>query len=146
MDHKQFENHVVIVAWLNIGAAALFAAGGIFVFTFLAGIGVATGDREALPVLAAVGTSVALFLIALSVPGFLAGYGLLQRRPWARILAVVVGFLQLVNFPIGTAIGLYTIWILFDEQASTVFPLATLPETGGSAQSSTEARPGPDED
>jgi len=142
MDRMQFENHVVIVAWLNIGAAALFAAAGIFVFTFFAGIGLASGDPEAIPILAMVGTSAALFLISLSVPGFLAGYGLLQRRPWARVLAIVVGFLQIVNFPIGTAIGAYTIWILFDEQAATVFPLASLPETGGSEESRPPSEPG----
>lgn len=136
MDRTQFENHVVIVAWLHVGAAALFAAGGIFVFTLFAGIGIASGDAEALPILAAIGTSAALFLVTLSVPGFLAGLGLLRRRPWARILAIVVGFVQLVNFPIGTAIGIYTIWILFDEQASTVFPLATLPPAGPTSDAS----------
>ena len=44
----------------------------------------------------------------LGLPGLLAGYGLLTRKPWARILAIVVGILSLLNFPVGTAIGLYT--------------------------------------
>lgn len=142
MDRRQFENHVVIVAWLHVGAAALFAAGGIFVFTFFASIGLAARDAEALPILGAIGSAVALFLLSLSVPGFLAGYGLLQRRPWARVLAIVIGFLQLVNFPIGTAIGAYTIWILFDEQAATVFPLSTLPPAGDPGESRPPAEEG----
>jgi hypothetical protein len=128
MDRRQFENHVVILGWLHVGAGAIFAVMGIFVFTFFTGIGVAADDPEAFPVLATVGASVALLLLVLSLPGLLAGFGLLKRRAWARILAIVVGFLQLVNFPIGTAIGAYTLWILFDEQAAEVFPLIG-PET-----------------
>lgn len=142
MDRTQFENHVVIVAWLHIGASALFAAAGIFVFTLFAGIGVAAQDPEALPILATFGTAAALFLVTVSVPGFLAGYGLLHRRPWSRVLAIVVGFLQLVNFPIGTAIGAYTIWILFDEQAATVFPLVPLPPAGSGQEGPTTPEEG----
>jgi hypothetical protein len=55
----------------------------------------------------------------LGLPGLLAGYGLLTRKPWARILAIVVGILSLLNFPIGTAIGLYTQWALSDEQRTS---------------------------
>lgn len=40
------------------------------------------------------------------------GWGLLDRRPWARILALVLGFLALLRFPFGTALGIYTIWVL----------------------------------
>jgi hypothetical protein len=124
MERKQFENHVVILGWLHVGAGAIFALMGVFVFTFFTGIGLVADDPEALPILAVVGSSVALLLLVLSLPGLLAGYGLLKRRAWARILAVVVGFLQLINFPLGTAIGVYTLWVLFDEQAAEVFPLA----------------------
>ncbi len=44
--------------------------------------------------------------------GIVAGIGLLQRAPWARILALVMGFLSLISFPFGTALGIYTIWVL----------------------------------
>jgi hypothetical protein len=86
----------------------------------LTGIGVATGEAEAMTVLGVVGTAVGL-LTVLAIPGLLAGYGLLSRKPWARILALVVGILGLVNFPIGTAIGLYTFWVLTQETATEYF-------------------------
>ena len=44
--------------------------------------------------------------------GVAAGIGLLQRAPWARILALVMAFLSLLSFPFGTALGIYTIWVL----------------------------------
>ena len=51
------------------------------------------------------------FLIRGAV-GVAAGVGLLQRAPWARILALVMGFISLLSFPFGTALGIYTIWVL----------------------------------
>ena len=49
--------------------------------------------------------------------GFFAGWGLLQRESWARILALVVGFLALLNVPLGTALGIYTLWVLLPGQS-----------------------------
>src|SRR5208337_1363036 len=43
--------------------------------------------------------------------------GLLQRQGWARIFALVVGFVALLNVPIGTALGIYTLWVLLPRQS-----------------------------
>jgi hypothetical protein len=42
----------------------------------------------------------------------IAGYGLLNRRPWGRIVAIIASILALFKFPIGTALGIYTLWVL----------------------------------
>ncbi len=52
------------------------------------------------------------FLLVKGVIGIIAGWGLLDRQPWARILAIVLGFLSLIHFPLGTALGVYTLWVL----------------------------------
>jgi ABC-type spermidine/putrescine transport system permease subunit II len=54
----------------------------------------------------------AFFVLAKAVVGLIAGVGLLQRAPWARILALVLAFLSLINPPFGTALGIYTLWVL----------------------------------
>lgn len=41
-----------------------------------------------------------------------AGYGLLNRRPWGRTMAIIAAILALLKFPIGTALGIYTLWVL----------------------------------
>ena len=94
---------------------------GYFVFALLVGIGAATGDAEATTVLGIVGTTVGALLMVLGIPGIVAGYGLLRRRSWGRILAMVVGFLGLVNFPLGTAIGIYTFWVLLQDSVADYF-------------------------
>lgn len=121
INQRDLQQHVTILGWLYLIGHALFLAIGGFVFLLLTGVGAATGEPEARTVLVVVGTSVGLLLAALAVPGLLAGYGLLARKPWARILAIVVGILGLVNFPIGTAIGLYTFWALTQPCAMDCF-------------------------
>ena len=57
-------------------------------------------------------TVVALFVLAKAAAGFVAGWGLLNREPWGRVLALVLGFLALIHVPFGTALGVYTLWVL----------------------------------
>jgi hypothetical protein len=42
----------------------------------------------------------------------LTGFALLTRQPWGRILAIVFGIFALIHFPLGTALGIYTLWVL----------------------------------
>ncbi|MFZ0200497.1 MAG: zinc ribbon domain-containing protein [Candidatus Sulfotelmatobacter sp.] len=60
---------------------------------------------------------VAIFILAKALCGFLAGWGLLQREPWARVVALVLGFISLFNIPFGTAVGVYTLWVLLPAQS-----------------------------
>ena len=48
---------------------------------------------------------------------FLLAWGLFQREPWARTLGLVIGFLALLRPPFGTALGIYTIWVLLPQQS-----------------------------
>jgi hypothetical protein len=57
------------------------------------------------------------FVLAKAAVGFFAGWGLLQREEWARMFALVVGFIALLNVPIGTALGIYTLWVLLPSQS-----------------------------
>lgn len=121
MGERELHQHITILGWLFIVGHALLLLVGAFVFSLLTGIGVATGEAEAAGVLGIVGTSVGLLLVALGLPGVLAGYGLLRHRPWARVLAIVVGVLGLVNIPVGTAIGIYALLVLTQEAAQPYF-------------------------
>jgi hypothetical protein len=47
----------------------------------------------------------------------LLAWGLFQRETWARPVGLVIGFLALLRFPFGTALGIYTIWVLLPEHA-----------------------------
>ena len=56
---------------------------------------------------------IAILLLAKAALGFIAGWGLLQRERWARIIVLVLAFVSLfTNIPFGTALGIYTMWVL----------------------------------
>ena len=56
-------------------------------------------------------------ILVKAAAGFIAGWGLLQREEWARVFALVVGFVALLNVPIGTALGIYTLWVLLPARS-----------------------------
>ncbi len=58
-----------------------------------------------------------LALVAGSVLALVAGWGLLDRQPWARMLVIVLGILNLLNVPFGTALGIYTLWVLLPAES-----------------------------
>jgi hypothetical protein len=55
---------------------------------------------------------VALVAVCMAALALFTGYGLLQRRPWGRTIAIVAAILALLKFPFGTALGIYTLWVL----------------------------------
>ncbi|NCF69718.1 MAG: hypothetical protein GWP61_27540 [Chloroflexi bacterium] len=120
-DRESMKTHVTILGWLNIADGALTLLIGALAFIFLTGIGFASGDLEALPILAAVGTTAGLFMFALAIPSLLAGIGLLWEKNWGRILAIVVSFFNLLWFPVGTALGIYGLWVLLRQEATDYF-------------------------
>jgi len=57
-----------------------------------------------------------LFVVGAAV-GLLTGWGLLQREPWARTLALIMGVISLPEMPFGTALGIYTLWVLLPAKS-----------------------------
>jgi hypothetical protein len=56
-------------------------------------------------------------LLARGVLGVIAGWGLLDRQPWARVLAIVLGMFTLFHLVLGTALGIYTLWVLLPGES-----------------------------
>lgn len=82
----------------------------------------------AMPILGITGTALSALLLILSLPGLITGWGLLKLRPWARIVGIVLAVISLLNFPIGTAIGIYGLWVLLTKETERLFtPPPVLP-------------------
>jgi len=109
--------HIDTVAWIHIafgglGVLAALAVGGI-----VGGVGLFADDAQTAGILVLVAGFVAVVMGLLSVPSLVGGWGLLKRRPWARMLVLIVSFLDLLNFPIGTLLGGYSIWVLMNDES-----------------------------
>jgi hypothetical protein len=115
------ENKVTAVGALSIGLSVFGILIGAFIFVLLAGIGYLAQDEEAASILTVVGFFVGVFLFILSVPGIIGGIGLFRHKEWARILVLITSALHLLNFPIGTAIGGYSIWVLVKPETIRLF-------------------------
>jgi hypothetical protein len=55
---------------------------------------------------------IGIVFLGAAVLGILTGWGLLERQPWARMTAIVLGLFALLELPFGTALGIYTLWVL----------------------------------
>jgi len=115
------DTHVKVLGWLHIvlGMLGLLAA-GLVVF-FVAGGGLISGDETAIRITMIVAAVIGGLLVLLSLPGIITGIGLLGFRPWARVLAIVLGVLNLPGFPLGTIVGVYTLYVLLDDETSRLF-------------------------
>jgi hypothetical protein len=109
------ERHIGILAVLWMVYSALHIIAGLAMITVsrlvLAHIAAAGGEAPPAfvrPLISFIGIAI----LVKGVLGFAAGVGLMQRATWARMLAVVIGVISLINVPFGTALGIYTLWVL----------------------------------
>jgi hypothetical protein len=73
------------------------------------------------PVIGYLVTGWMLLMLILMIPCIALGVGLLNFRPWTRSIGTIIAILELLNFPIGTALGVYALWILMSPEADQLF-------------------------
>ncbi len=122
------QTHVKVLGVLYLAVSACFLVAALFLLLAMggaAGIVSAAADPEdatiAIQVLGIAGTALAIFLCVFSLPGLATGYGLLQQKPWARILGIVLSAISLINIPFGTIVGIYGLWVLLNKDTERLF-------------------------
>ena len=108
--------HTRITAALHIAIGALgastmliFALGANWLRSFINASG---GDAAVTSFVFGFGTALAVFFALLLATEIIAGIALLKGSQTGRVFVIAFGVLQLLNFPIGTVIGIYTLWAL----------------------------------
>jgi hypothetical protein len=135
----RMDKHITLLGALFIAYHVIGLLVGFVIMTALSTIGCLSGDPLAITVLSTIGVGIGMFLIVLSIPGLVAGIWLLMRRPWARILALIVGAFQLIDVPLGTALGIYAFWVLLNDDTIAIFngsasTAPAVPASGAGAQ------------
>ena len=110
-------DHLKILGWLYAASGAVVLLLALVFATFFGVAGVVAGAEEGGAVLGGIGLVVAIFIAALAVPSLLCGWGLLNYRPWARTLGIILSVLQLASFPVGTMLGGYGLWVLLNDES-----------------------------
>jgi hypothetical protein len=134
-DDTRVQRHIRLLAtfWLINGILRFAEVGWIFIagqmLPFLMGWGgghYGNWPFNFLPFgLYSIGVMMAIFGVA----HLLLAWGLFQREPWARVLGLVLGFLALLRPPFGTALGIYTLWVLLPQRSAQEYERLSRPTT-----------------
>jgi hypothetical protein len=118
--HRHLQTLAILwLAFSLFGVLAWFVAMPFLAFLFgHGGHGFHTHDNFPFPM--SMGwilpfATIAIYLRA--ILGALTGIALLRRERWGRTLALVVAILSLIKFPFGTALGIYTLWVLLPTRS-----------------------------
>ena len=116
--------HVQVLAWIFIVTNAMGLLGGLFAMLAFFGLGLfvgASGALEGIPFIGGLGAFVFFIVLVFCIPGLIAGIGLLSYAPWARILTIILAILGLAGWPVGTLIGIYALYVLFNPETTRLF-------------------------
>ncbi len=110
-------NHFRILAWLYLvmGILSLIATGWFVYAIEGSGPGALRPDVQNILIDSGYGTGLLVLLGFAAVGTLLTGYALLKMHRFARTLARVFAILGLLDFPLGTMLGVYTLWVLGRE-------------------------------
>ena len=111
------ERHIRILGVIYIAFGALGILAALLLFVGFTGKGLLSENGKTIWIATSAGAAVAIFLVLISTLAIIGGEGLLRRRSWARVLVIVLGCLYLPSFPLGTVVGIYTLWALTKQEA-----------------------------
>ena len=121
-DTNKMKKHVTVVGAIHIGFGfiGLIAALGVF-FALNFAKGVVGNEEIPSMVLSFLMVSLPLLIGFLSTLGLIGGIGLLSFQSWARYLVMIVAAIGCLNIPIGTLKGVYSLWVLLQDETLKLF-------------------------
>ena len=132
LNDRQLQVHGPIAAWL------LMITNGLLVVTYLLIIALTLGAPSYFLMRA---LAFPALMVALAIPGLIAGFGLRERKAWARILGIVGVVLQMAGLVVAflrddlalsalvvcAVIGVYVIFVLIQKAATNYLALPRRP-------------------
>ncbi len=128
------EKHITVVGTLNIVYSAVNLLGAIVLVALAAGakhivevlyhrhvIHPHDFPYELWDIIPAILILIAILIVIFSIPGIIGGIGVLRRKEWGRIVVLVISFFNLLNIPLGTILGAYSIWAMMTSETVRLF-------------------------
>ena len=110
-----------LTALIGLSTLAL----GIGAFSLMASPGRSAGGGQfALGLTAAAFTTLALIAIFWGAAHITIGVPVRRHKSWARLVALMLGSVDLMLLPYGTALGIYALWVLLTEEGKRAFQIA----------------------
>ncbi len=127
---SRVQEHIRLLGILWMALSAVDTVAGVVLFiianTLFAHLHEIAGTPPDIPAgfLRSFLCAISVVILAKAAAGFFAGWGLLRRAPWGRMLTIVLSFLALFHVPLGTALGIYSLWVLLPAQSEREYELA----------------------
>ena len=128
------EKHVTLVGILNIVYRSLAIIGAFILFALAFGFGylmefISRFDHngmheipsEVLNIVPIILTFVGVLIMIFSIAGIIGAVGVLKKKEWGRITLLIVSFFSLLSIPLGTILGVYSIWVLLNDETIRLF-------------------------
>lgn len=111
MRENTYKTHQKILGAIFISYGVINLIGGITLLATLNIVNIFVDEPEVVQIVAIFSRLIGGILVATSIPAIIAGIGSLQEKNWSRNLGLVTGIIYLLFIPIGTVIGIYSIWL-----------------------------------
>ncbi|MBI4810355.1 MAG: hypothetical protein HY800_02720 [Ignavibacteriales bacterium] len=128
------EKHITLVGILNIVYRSLAIIGALVLIVIAAcfryfinvlvcwdSITPPQVPIEILDIVPLILVPIAIIILVVSIVGIIGAIGILKRKSWARIVLLIISFFNLMRIPLGTALGVYTIWVLMNDETIRLF-------------------------
>jgi hypothetical protein len=119
---RNMKQHVSLVGALHVGFGILGLLGALALYlTFDYIYGFIDEEPMVKELFTFIGSTMAFIILFISVLGIIGGIGLFSYKPWSRILVMIVSAINCLNIPVGTAKGVYSIWVLMQPETIELF-------------------------
>ncbi len=115
---ERVQQHIHLVGIFRFAISAFNSIIGVILYILANTLLAPGGGAGAPPFLRPLLSAAAIIVLSGSALGFFAGWGLMHREPWARVLALVLAFfVPFINIPVGTAVGVSTMRVLMPGES-----------------------------
>jgi hypothetical protein len=135
------EKHISLVGILNIVYNALGIIGAFVLFAIAIGFryffelisrcghhGMDEIPPEVMDILPFIMSIIGILVLTFSIIGIIGAVGVLKKKEWGRIIMLVTSFFNLIRMPLGTVLGVYSIWVLLNDETIRLFnPVLNVP-------------------
>lgn len=119
---RNMKQQVSLVGALHVGFGILGLLGALAIYlTFQFAFEFIEEEPMVESIIAFVGNTLSVIIFFISVLGVIGGAGLFSYKPWARVLVMIVSAINCLNVPVGTAKGVYSIWVLMQPETIELF-------------------------
>ena len=111
MRESTYRTHQKILGAILVAYGALNFTAGVALLASINVVNIFVDEVDIVQLVTLFSRVIGGILLLTSIPAIVGGIGLIQEKDWSKFLGLIVGIIYLLLFPIGTLIGIYSIWL-----------------------------------